>query len=181
MTIAISRAQRTPSTLVSLVVAFMAVAVAVVGLQTIDAGKAHGATATSQLGTVAAASPSMSRSDYESRVLKWINVRRHEHGLRSLRWSTCTDNVANRWGKYLASTGQFYHQSMYKIMVKCNAYYAGETLAMGGVSPKRIVYLWMHSSEHRAILLSKQPRRIGIGGFPNVLGEWVVCADFMRY
>ena len=48
----------------------------------------------------------------------------------------------------------FFHQSMSTILNNCNAYYAGETLGRGAISPKRLVYLWMHSPEHRQVLLS---------------------------
>ena len=39
----------------------------------------------------------------------------------------------------------------------------------------------MHSPPHRQVLLSQQPRRIGIGATPNAGGEWVVAANFMRF
>ena len=128
-----------------------------------------------------AASPSLDRAYYEKRVQYWINVRRQEHGLAALTLATCTDSVANKWGSYLASTDSFYHQSMSAIMNHCNAYYAGETLGRGSITPKRLIYLWMHSPEHRAVLLSHYPRRVGIGAFPNSRGEWVVAADFMKF
>ena len=41
--------------------------------------------------------------------------------------------------------------------------------------------MWMHSPPHRAVLMSKSPRRIGIGATPNARGEWVVAANFMRF
>lgn len=163
------------------VVTFLAVALAVLGLQVAAGARAHATPPATTLATVAAASPSMSRASYEAKVLHWINVRRAQHGLRALHLSGCTNKVANRWGRHLAATDTFYHQSMSKIMRECKAHYAAETLAMGGVTPKRIVSLWMHSPEHHAILMSRHPRRIGVGAYPNTQGAWVVAADFMRY
>jgi uncharacterized protein YkwD len=128
-----------------------------------------------------ALAPAMATSSYEKQVQYWINVRRAHHGLHKLRLASCTDAVAERWGEHLASTDTFYHQSMTTILDKCNAYYAGETLGRGAITPKRLVYLWMHSPEHRHVLLSKYPRRIGIGAYPDRFGEWVVAADFMRF
>jgi len=164
-----------------LVTGSVAVAVAgQTGTQTATVAQAP-AHATRSVASAYAASPALDRAYYEKRVQYWINVRRHEHGLSALKLATCTDAVADKWGSYLAATDSFYHQSMGTIMNKCNAYYAGETLGRGSITPKRLIYLWMHSPEHRAVLLSHYPRRVGIGAFPNSRGEWVVAADFMKF
>jgi hypothetical protein len=39
----------------------------------------------------------------------------------------------------------------------------------------------MHSTAHRAVLMSRSPNRIGIGATPNASGEWVVAANFMKF
>ena len=63
----------------------------------------------------------------------------------------------------------------------------GETLAFGGGalgSPKRMVRAWMHSPEHRRILLMRRWRQIGVGvSFgsplgPDAPGEATYTADF---
>jgi uncharacterized protein YkwD len=131
--------------------------------------------------TALVASPAMRSGSYEHRVQHWINVRRAHHGLRALRFSACADRAAERWGAHLALTDTFVHQSMWTIMNRCDARYAGETLGRGAITPKHLVRLWMHSPPHRAVLLSRHPRRIGIGAYPNLRGEWVVAADFMRF
>ena len=128
-----------------------------------------------------AASPNWSTGTYEHSVHYWVNVQRKHHGLRTLRLASCTDAVAERWSRHLASTNTLYHQSMYTVMNRCNAYYAGETLGRGSITPRTLVNMWMHSSAHRHVLLSKNPRRIGIGATPNTRGEWVVTANFMRF
>jgi uncharacterized protein YkwD len=158
------------------VVAAMLVAVAATGLVSASTTAARASAS-----TVAAASPAMTTDSYEQQVQYWINVRRTQHGLGRLTLAGCTDNVAESWGSYLASTGKFEHQSMTTILNRCDAYYAGETLGRGAISPKRLVYLWMHSPPHRHVLLSPHARRIGIGAYPDRLGEWVVAADFMEF
>jgi len=126
-------------------------------------------------------SPAYTSDAYEHAVQYWVNVVRHQHHLRALTLASCTDAVAEHWSAYLAATDSFYHQSMTKIMYKCNAYYAGETLARGAITPHTLVTMWMHSPPHRAVLMSKAPRRIGVGATPNSRGEWVVAANFMRF
>ena len=125
--------------------------------------------------------PAYSDAYYEQGVQYWVNVQRKRHGLRPLRFAACTDAVAERWSSTLASSGGFYHQSMTTLLNRCHAYYAGETLGRGAITPKTLVTMWMHSAPHRHVLMSKSPTRIGIGATPNASGEWVVAANFMRF
>lgn len=124
--------------------------------------------------------PAYSTTLYEQNVQYWVNRVRKNHGLRSLRFASCTDHVAERWSNVLATTNTFYHQSMTKLLYKCDAYYAGETLGKGAITPHTLVSMWMHSAPHRAVLMSRSPNRIGIGATPNASGEWVVAANFMK-
>ena len=125
--------------------------------------------------------PAYSDAYYEQGVQYWVNVQRKRHGLRALRFASCTDAVAENWSSKLASTGGFYHQSMTTLLNRCHAYYAGETLGRGAITPKTLVTMWMNSAPHRHVLMSKSPTRIGIGATPNASGEWVVAANFMRF
>jgi len=126
-------------------------------------------------------SPAFTSSHYEKAVQYWINVQRRHHGLRTLRLAACTDRVAERWSSHLASSGAFYHQSMTRLLYRCDAYYAGETLGRGSIRPRTLVRLWMHSPPHHHVLMSRSAHRIGIGSTPNRRGEWVTCANFMRF
>ena len=125
--------------------------------------------------------PAYSTANYEQGVQYWVNVQRKRHGLRALKFASCTDAAAERWSSRLASSGSFYHQSMTTLLDRCHAYYAGETLGRGAITPKTLVTMWMHSAPHRHVLMSKSPTRIGIGATPNGSGEWVVAANFMRF
>jgi uncharacterized protein YkwD len=127
------------------------------------------------------ASPALSTDTYERRVVKLVNARRHRYHLRALTTAPCAERVANRWSAHLASTGSFHHQSMQKLLRRCDAHYVGETLGRGAMTPATLVNLWMHSAPHRHVLLSHNPRRIGVGATPNAQGEWVVAANFMRF
>jgi len=122
----------------------------------------------------------MSSSTYESRVQYHVNKKRAARGLPKLRLQSCTDRTAERWAKHLATSGEFYHQSMMTIINKCDAYYAGETLGRGAISPKKLVYLWMHSPAHKDVLLSKHARRIGVGSYVSG-GQWVTAANFTKF
>jgi uncharacterized protein YkwD len=131
--------------------------------------------------TARSAFPAYSANVYEQQVQYYVNVQRRAHHLAPLSMAGCADSVAERWSAYLAAHDAFYHQSMNRLLVKCDAYYAGETLGRGAITPKTLVSMWMHSPPHRAVLMSPSPRRIGIGATPNARGEWVVAANFMRF
>ena len=131
--------------------------------------------------TARSAFPAYSANVYEQQVQYYVNVQRRAHHLAPLSMASCADAVAERWSAYLAAHDAFYHQSMNRLLVKCDAYYAGETLGRGAITPKTLVSMWMHSPPHRAVLMSPSPRRIGIGATPNARGEWVVAANFMRF
>ena len=124
---------------------------------------------------------SINPDSYESRVITWINREREAHGLAPVKQQACTDYYAERWSRYLGRNLEFFHQDLDPFFSKCHATYAGETLARGAVSPKEIVNLWMHSDGHRAILLSKNPRRVGVGAYLDSRGDWLVAADFTRF
>lgn len=124
---------------------------------------------------------SIAPDTYESRVITWINRERADHGLAPVRQQKCTDYYAERWSRYLGRNLEFFHQNLDPFFSKCHARYAGETLARGAVMPREMVQLWMNSDGHRAILLSKNPRRIGVGAFLDSRGDWLVAADFTRF
>ena len=123
---------------------------------------------------------SMSADNYESRVQYWINVKRANRGLGKLRLQTCTDGTAERWAKYLATNDEFYHQDMGYVLDRCDAYYAGETLGRGAISPRYLVKLWMNSPAHKDVLLSRHARRIGVGSYVDSNGQWVTAANFTK-
>ena len=156
-------------------IAALAVVFAVLGLSAVSTA-AH-----AESTTQATASPAMDSEVYERKVQYWINQQRLNHGLGKLRLESCTDSIAEDWGSYLARTLEFFHQDLGKLIDRCNAEYAGETLVKGPVGPRQAVRLWMKSDGHRHILLSPKPRRIGIGAYVDENGYWVVAADFSRF
>ena len=158
-------------------VATLAVAVVTAGLAlvaTSPASATGGATATSR-------AMSFSSGAYEDRVQHFVNKRRAKHGLGRLSFDSCADGTAENWAQRLAARNEFFHQSMGDVLDRCRAFYAGETLGKGAISPHRLVYLWMHSPAHRAVLLSKHAKRIGVGAYVDASGAWVTAANFTRY
>ncbi len=145
------------------------------------AGTASAAPAPPSAVSQATSRPAMAPGNYEKRVQHWVNVQRRRHDLGRLRFARCTDRTAERWSSHLARNNLFYHQSMQRLLTRCNARYAGETLGRGAIAPRRLVRMWMHSDGHRHVLMSSKARRIGIGAEPDAHGRWVIAANFMRF
>jgi uncharacterized protein YkwD len=157
--------------LTSALTALLALGSPTLGTTTAQAAKAS----TTQRAAARALAPYV----YEARVQRMINRRRANHDLGRLRFSACADRTAERWSRRLAARDAFYHQSMWNVLERCNARYAGETLGRGGMRPAKLVRMWMRSPGHRAILLSTKARRVGIGATRDGSG-WVVAANFIR-
>ena len=119
------------------------------------------------------------KASYQARVIHQINVARARYGRGGLTSNSCPRWYATRWSYYLATSGQFKHQSMYPLLRTCRASVAAENLARGYTSPDRLVAAWMASPGHRANILDRRLKRIGVAAY-YVRGQWTVAADFTR-
>lgn len=119
-------------------------------------------------------------SKYKRRVTWFINARRMARGRRPVRRDACANEYAQRWAEKLASSELFYHSKMMDLINHCNSVYAGEILGRGSISPKTVVRLWMHSDIHRRVMLSKNPRRCGVGVARQADGQLVIAVVFIR-
>jgi uncharacterized protein YkwD len=139
-----------------------------------------GTTTSASAGMTSSQIRSIAPDTYEKQVQYFVNKKRAARGLRKLRFHSCTDSLSERWSRHLADTLKFYHQDLDPFFSKCNARYAGETLARGVATPRDMVNAWMRSDGHRRVMLSKSPRRIGIGAVLDSRGDWVLTANFTR-
>jgi uncharacterized protein YkwD len=127
----------------------------------------------------ASAARVMPSGRYERRMLHWTNVQRQRHGRRPVRANRCADRYAEGWTRHMARTGRFEHRDQRVVMRGCDATAAGEVIARGHVTPRRMVRMWMSSSGHRAILLSRRYRLIGIGAKRTSKG-WLATQNYLR-
>ena len=126
-----------------------------------------------------AAKAAMGSGRYERRLLHWTNVQRQRHGRRPVRANRCADRYAEGWTRHMARTGRFEHRNQRVVMRGCDATAAGEVIARGHVTPRRMVRMWMGSDGHRAILLSRRFRLIGIGARHTSNG-WLATQNYLR-
>jgi uncharacterized protein YkwD len=120
----------------------------------------------------------ISRGDAERAVVCLINRKRRAHGLGSVSSSSRLAEAAGRHSAYMENHHCFSHQCSgepslasrlsavdYLTGVLTRWLY-GENIAWGESSrgtPRSIVQGWMHSSDHRAIILTRGYRDIGVG------------------
>jgi len=128
----------------------------------------------------------------ERSIVRKINAIRSAHGLRRLRRNRalarssdyhCADMLAANFFAHSSSNGMSFEQRIDRFRPSRRI---GETLAYlskGARSrqARRIVDLWMNSPPHRASLLSRSFRRIGVARRNGTLGSapvTVFTADF---
>jgi uncharacterized protein YkwD len=122
----------------------------------------------------------LSQATYETRLRTWVNRIRQDRGVRPISVRPCHDGFAERWTGFLTRNSEFRHQDLGPYMDRCKLSKAGEILALGGVTPRRMVWMWMHSPEHRRILLDRSFGLSGIAARRDPRGYWVGCIDFGR-
>ncbi|MEA2408817.1 MAG: hypothetical protein QOE69_2936 [Thermoleophilaceae bacterium] len=100
----------------------------------------------------------------EVKMVKQINKIRHARGLPKLRPAYSLFVSAKVYSHRMMRSDYFGHRS--RIPVASRWRFAGETLEMHRgwrLSPRRVVWSWMGSPSHRAVLLSRRFTRIGVG------------------
>jgi uncharacterized protein YkwD len=144
------------------------------------AGSVSVASATAVKTATPAKAGGLSQATYESRLKTWINRVRHHRGIRPIAVRPCHDGFAERWTTYLTNNNQFRHQDLGRYMTRCKLSKAGEILALGRVTPQKMVTMWMHSPDHRRIMLDRSFGLSGIAAKRDANGNWVGCVDFGR-
>ena len=115
-------------------------------------------------------------------MIRKINRIRHAYGLPRLRPSYSLFVSAKLYSRRMMRLDYFGHLS--RIPVASRWRYAGETLEWHQgwrLRPRLVVTRWMHSPPHRAVLLSRAFRRVGVGRRVGSLGSARAClvtADF---
>ena len=119
-----------------------------------------------------------------------LNEIRHEHGLSAFTPSIALRGAAREHSSDMLTHGYFEHNSPSESFDKRIRRYlksplVGENIAWGTGrygSPEGLVSLWMHSPEHRRIILMASLHRIGLGiatgSFKGIPGAVMATADF---
>ena len=128
-----------------------------------------------------AASPRIDRG--ERSVIRAINRARSAHGLRKLRAGGRLARAADAHSRSMLRSNFLAHGAFSQRIRRYTRRRAvGETIAMTSrCSASRVVRMWLNSPPHRAVLLSRTFRRVGVGRRVGRLGARRAClvtADF---
>jgi uncharacterized protein YkwD len=128
---------------------------------------------------------------FERAIISAVNQQRAAHGVAKVHRSTRLARAADFHSWEMLDANYFAHSSRdggsFDNRVRRFARHRaiGETLAWmsgcGRGSARRVVRMWMNSPGHRAVLLTSQYRRIGVGKRVGRLGSTRACvitADF---
>ena len=114
----------------------------------------------------------------EKRVLALVNAVRVKHGLHKLRMVASLERASRAHSREMVSRGYFGHNSYSGTSFStrliaygytqagCTRWTVGEDIACGsgsGGTPRAIFNAWMHSPPHRAVILTKRFRDVGVG------------------
>jgi uncharacterized protein YkwD len=129
-------------------------------------------------------------SALESQLLSQINLTRGRHGLRALRLSAPLTAAADQHSQSMAQKGYFSHDSanggsFFKRIASFYTYRgysnwsAGENLLYStpDIDPAGALRLWLNSPEHRANLLNRNWREIGLGAVHSSSAPGVYDGD----
>ena len=100
---------------------------------------------------------------------------RHDIGYDGvMRMAFCLDSYAESWARNMAKKQRMYHQELGPILSKCKLSQVGENIAFGYPSGKAVTKAWIASPPHKANLLNKRHRLIGVGAVQDSRGYWWV-------
>ncbi len=121
-------------------------------------------------GTSAPETDVPTRSSFEREVARLVNEIRRENGLSELVFDEELSRIARLKSQDMHDLGYFDHTSPtygspFDMMKSFGITYraAGENIAYGYRTPEAVVDGWMNSPGHRANILDRRYRRIGIG------------------
>ena len=129
-----------------------------------------------------ATSQTLTLDEFETALMVTINEARLANGRRPIAlFDSCTDRLAERWGRHIAGTGVFAHRDQDQVIRRCDTSWAGEALVRGTrLTPRSMVDLWMDSPPHREILLSSRARHAGVAVVPDGQGRLIGVLNLTR-
>jgi len=133
----------------------------------------------------------------EKQLLALVNHVRATHNLPKLTIATCLERASRSHSREMVRRDYFSHNSYngetfsHRLIrfgfstSGCRSWTAGEDIAYGygtGGTAKAVFRAWMHSAPHRAVILDKRLRRVGVGrakgtykGIPDVIFSTLDC------
>jgi uncharacterized protein YkwD len=118
-------------------------------------------------------------STYQRQAVKATNAQRTAQGLKPLRDNACLQRAAVRQARLMAQREQMFHQDIGAVLADCGLSTVGENVAYGYPSGRSVVRDgWMESEGHRANILNRGFRLLGLAARKGHDGNWYVAQVF---
>lgn len=116
---------------------------------------------------------------FDSQVVALVNAERTSRGLQPLTARRCVDRFAGRQAARMARQNRMFHQSLGRVLRRCDLRRAGENVAWRSpsLSAAQVVKMWMDSPGHRANILDGRYRYIGVDAVRHVRSGRVYAAQ----
>jgi len=99
---------------------------------------------------------------YQKQARAVTNNKREAHDLVQLRYGKCVQRFAVKQARRMADQDRMFHQDLGPVMDRCNLTSAGENVAYGYPTGRKVVRAWMRSEGHRANILEPSYRILGM-------------------
>ena len=123
-------------------------------------------------------------TDIELEILDLVNDYRSSKGLNTLIKLDIISSVALSHTNYMVETGEVNHdnfpQRNENLIINAGAKSVGENVAYGYSSAKGVVYAWIKSDGHRAIIENEKYTHFGISTKQNSKGRNFFTRMFIR-
>lgn len=114
---------------------------------------------------------------YATTAVTTTNQARVRQDLRKLAQSDCLEKMALRQARKMARQDRLFHQDLRGVQRACGMGWAGENVAVGYTNGKAVVRAWLRSPGHRANILQRHFRLVGIAAV-KVRGTWWAAQVF---
>jgi uncharacterized protein YkwD len=105
---------------------------------------------------------SQSVAKYQKQARAVTNNKREAHDLVQLRYGKCVQRFAAKQARRMANQDRMFHQDLGPVMNRCHLNGAGENVAYGYPTGRKVVRAWMRSEGHRANILEPSYRILGM-------------------
>jgi uncharacterized protein YkwD len=118
---------------------------------------------------------------YQKQIFNATNQQRERHDRARFGHQDCVQRFAIRQARRMARQERMFHQDLRPILRRCGLSSVGENVAYGYPSGRSAVNQgWMSSEGHRANILNRGFRLLGVGARRDDDGTWYAAQVFGR-
>ncbi len=99
---------------------------------------------------------------YQNQARAATNNKRQANDRATLKRGRCVQRFARKQAKRMANQDRMFHQDLGPILNQCDLSMVGENVAYGYDTGRKVVRAWMHSEGHRANILNRHYRLLGM-------------------